>query len=59
MIDRSGTQLSIFVSGIEVDYKLPKYNEALEEIKDDIIQDIINDPCSPFSTKEGNRSSLT
>lgn len=58
MIDRSGTQLSIFVSGVEVDYKLPKYNEDLEEIKDDIIQDIIKDPCSPFNTKEEIEAAL-
>lgn len=41
-LDRSGSYLKIFVDSFEIDYSLPKYNEAIEEIQEDLVQDILN-----------------
>lgn len=41
MLDRSGNFLKIFVDTFDIDYSLPKYNEALDEIREDLVQDIL------------------
>lgn len=41
-LDRSGSYLKIFVDSFDIDYSLPKYNEALDEIREDLVQDILN-----------------
>lgn len=42
MLDRSGNYLKIFVDSFDIDYSLPKYNEALDEIRKDLVQDILH-----------------
>ena len=41
-LDRSGSYLKIFVDSFEINYSLPKYNESIEEIQEDLVQDILN-----------------
>lgn len=51
-LDLSGSYLSIFVDPFDIDYSLPKYNEAIEEVQDDLINDILEGSMSLGKTAE-------
>lgn len=52
MLDRSRNYLSIFSDNLEIDYQLPKYSEALENIRKDIVDELIETGGTHFKTKD-------
>lgn len=59
MLTRDKNYLSIFTDRFEIDYQLPKYGEVIENIKKDILGELVNDESSMLSTIEDAEKALT